>query len=67
MNLGLEAFLQAVNSPRMGLGCYFDVGNVIAFGYPAQWCGRRSQRRGQRHQSRAGSIVLMWLDRKLMR
>ena len=29
------AFLDEVNSPQVG--CYFDVGNVIATGYPQQW------------------------------
>lgn len=33
--LEFRAFLDAVNSPRVG--CYFDVGNAVAFGYPAQW------------------------------
>lgn len=33
--LEFRAFVDEVNSPRVG--CYFDVGNVVAFGYPAQW------------------------------
>ncbi|RYX84139.1 sugar phosphate isomerase/epimerase [bacterium] len=33
--LEFRAFLQEVNSPRVG--CYFDVGNVVLTGYPEQW------------------------------
>lgn len=33
--LEFRAFLDEVNSPRVG--CYFDVGNVILTGYPQQW------------------------------
>lgn len=33
--LEFKAFLQEVDSPRVG--CYFDVGNVVLTGYPAQW------------------------------
>ncbi len=33
--LEFRAFLDQVNSPRVG--CYFDVGNVILTGYPQQW------------------------------
>lgn len=33
--LEFRAFLDEVNSPRVG--CYFDVGNVLLLGYPEQW------------------------------
>lgn len=33
--LEFRAFLDEVNSPRVG--CYFDVGNVVLLGYPEQW------------------------------
>jgi hexulose-6-phosphate isomerase len=33
--LEFRAFLDEVNSPRVG--CYFDVGNVVLNGYPEQW------------------------------
>lgn len=33
--LEFRAFLDEVNSPRVG--CYFDVGNVLQTGFPEQW------------------------------